>query len=361
MADPADRTLGTVATVPLRIGLSAITIRFPDPEFAEAFQAYVNYFEDLAGSIGGLYGMTSSLAEGVHTSVASGRAMARIQRRQLDDDTWAAWQKVMRKAWGTLRRIHLEVADPDYFDEEANAWLPTQAYYAVYHCVIAFALASGQTIPKDHAAALKLVGQEVRRSRLPYPWNVACTGCPQLGTHEFHGFAGPVDSVHVLSRPDPMTAEDRIAMFLRTTRTKELERRFADLRQKRVGANRTRRNLSRAEKEQLASSMAPTTVFDVLWRLRKKANYDDADVFVLGASSERHARRLGESLVIVTDATIAALEALMAAYIGPQKMFVATTKYADRSSAAPGSAVANRVDSWRRQVVAMTAQRAVRS
>gem|GEM_PF-3187650 len=32
-------------------------IRFPDPEFAETFRAYVNYFEDLAGTIGGLYGL----------------------------------------------------------------------------------------------------------------------------------------------------------------------------------------------------------------------------------------------------------------------------------------------------------------
>jgi len=43
-----------------------LTLRFPDCEYAEAFQAYVNYVEDLAGSIGGRRGFEASLVRGVH-------------------------------------------------------------------------------------------------------------------------------------------------------------------------------------------------------------------------------------------------------------------------------------------------------
>jgi hypothetical protein len=46
-------------------------------------------------------------------------------------------------------------------------------------------------------------------------------------------------------------------------------------------------------------------LFDVFWRLPKKA-HEDADVFVLGAVSELDARRFGSALLIVTDATVAA-------------------------------------------------------
>ena len=51
--------------------------------------------------------------------------------------------------------------------------------------------------------------------------------------------------------------------------------------------------------------MGPTTLFDVFWRIRRKANYDDADTFVLGAESEFDARGFGQSLILVTDATVA--------------------------------------------------------
>ena len=57
---------------------------FGDPEYAEAFRAYVNYFEDLAGTIGGLYGVEDSLAAGVHTAVAEHPPIRRVQRRSLD-------------------------------------------------------------------------------------------------------------------------------------------------------------------------------------------------------------------------------------------------------------------------------------
>lgn len=148
-------------------------------------------------------------------------------------------------------------------------------------------------------------------------------------------------------------------MFLRTTRAKELERRFTEARRKSaVRPGRSRANLSKSDKERVASSMAPTTIFDILWRLRKKANYDDADVFVLGALTELDALRLGRSLAIVTDATVAALEALIAAYVGPTALGGHTTSYhhkvADRGG---GGILASRAKHWERRVGLESVQR----
>lgn len=322
-------------------------IRFPDPEYAGAFQAYRNYFEDLAGMLGGRYGLTDSLVVGVYQSVAAHPPVTKLRRRTLSNEEQQALDRALRKAWGALRRVHHEVADPDAFDEEANAWLPVQSYYAVYHCVLAYAIASGQAVPREHAPALKLIGKDVVRGLLPYPWSVSCTGCPQLRTHSWSGL-GNVSSVHVWSRPDPDTTDDRLAMFLRTTRQKELERRFSQARERqRPRAGRTRANLPRAEKERLAGSMTPTTLFDVLWRLRKTANYDDADVFVLGAMTQLDALRLGQSLAIVTDATIAALEAVIAGYLGPQALADLAAGYVRRVAGGAGStALTARANYW---------------
>lgn len=92
--------------------------------------------------------------------------------------------------------------------------------------------------------------------------------------------------------------------------------------------------------------MAPTTVFDVLWRMRKKANYDGADTFVLGAAGELDARRFGQALVIVADATVASLEALAAAHAGPDHLAELSAAYTTKTSSPAASAVGRRAQSW---------------
>lgn len=320
-------------------------LRFPDPEFAEAFRAYVNYFEDLAGVIHGEFGWEESLVDGVYAAVGGHQAVRQIQRRRPTPVQLRTLELALRKAWGFLRRAQREVADPESYDEEANAWLPEQCYYAVYHAVLALAVATGQHVPRKHTPALKLMGKEVRRGLLPYPWSAWCEGGPGTGEHRFGGFS-PSGEVHVLSRPDPDTAPARLAMFLRTTRKKELDRQFEEERHKKVAPGRTRRNLSGDAKREMARRVAATTLFDVFWRLRKKAHYDDADVFVLGAVSELDARRFGSALLIVTDATVAAIEAVVAASVGPDPLARMTSAYARKTDAEPGSLMARRAVAW---------------
>ena len=148
----------------------------------------------------------------------------------------------------------------------------------------------------------------------------------------------------VVTRPMDVRRSPRDV--LRTTRRKELDRRFAQERQRGVKPGRTRRNLTTADKERFAKSMAPTTLFDVLWRVRKKANYEDADTFVLGAGDEVEARRLAQALVILTDGTVAALEALTAAYVGPRLLADFSQAYAARTRSEPASAVGRRASAW---------------
>jgi hypothetical protein len=318
-----------------------IRLRFPDPEYAETFRAYSNYLVDLASDIGGRFGWGDSLVEGVMTGVTAHVEAKRIKRRTLTRSQEDALDATLRKAWGNIRRLRREVDDLDAFDEESNAWLPVQAYYAAYHATRAYAVASNQNLPHDHRKALNLISKEVVRGLLPYPWSAYCNGCPNVGTHTFGGL-GDVEQVHVLSRPDPGTTSDRLALFLRTTREKELERRFRDERQKKVRPGTTRRNLNRAMKEQLAGNLPPTTVFDLFWRLRTKANYDDADAFVLGAAGATDARAFGDSIAIVTDASVGALEGLIVAYVGPDLYGHMAESYRLRTNAGSESPIGRR-------------------
>ncbi|MFN2556634.1 MAG: hypothetical protein ABR592_07135, partial [Nitriliruptorales bacterium] len=234
----------------ITLTMSPFNLNFPDPDYAEIFSAYRNYFENLAGWIGGNYGWAETLTEGVHDAVLLHPGAAKVNRRTLGQDRLAEVDKALRHAWGDLRRSYREIED-DEFDEEANAWLPAQVYYATYHAARAYGFASGQQVPNTHQGVLKMVGKTVERGLLPYSWSVSCSGCPQTVAVSFSGF-GHVEDVHVLSRPDPNTSESRLAMFLRTTREKDLERRFSDERTKKVNPGRSRRNLSQVDKDRIA-------------------------------------------------------------------------------------------------------------
>lgn len=321
---------------------SIAVARFPDPAYERSFRAYSNYFEDLAALMYASYAWRGeSLVEAVHDKTGVLSAVTRLQRRRLGQRDGQALDFHLRKAWSFLRRLYHELEE-ELFDEEANGWLPEQAYYAVHSAIIATAIASQQSVPQDHRAALSLAGDHAEDGRLPFPWSATCSGCPQTGTHRFRGLPN-TQQVHVLSRPAPDTATDRLAMLLRTTRQKELERRFAKQRGPRSDGSR-KRNICRAEKERIGSRTPATTIFDVLYRVRRKAHYEEPDLFILGASGEVDARRFAQGLVLVTDASVAALEALVAAYVGPAVVSDVASRYAARTQS---PLVQMRASAWR--------------
>ncbi|MGI8729293.1 MAG: hypothetical protein ACR2LK_04785 [Solirubrobacteraceae bacterium] len=319
----------------------------PHPAFAEPFRAYANYLEVIAEYIGRRFGRGAALLDGVHAAVLAHPPLHRVQRRPLQPGAAADFEAGLRKGWGFLRRVQREVSDELFFDEEANALLPYSTWYAVHHVGRAFAAAARQTVPRDHLALLHALGRTaVTRGLFPLPWAAWCGGCPQTGTHAFGGLES-VGAIHVLSRPTPDSFEDRLALVLRTTRERDLSRSFDGLRQRKVAPGRTRRNLTRTEKDHYAKTFAPTTLFDFLYRLRLAASYGEADVFVLGSRDENDARQLAVSLAVICDATVAALEALIAAYAGPEVLARAADGYSERTGS---TLVRHRAEAWRCRV-----------
>lgn len=320
-------------------------MRFADPEYEHAFRTYANYLEDLSGLIAGRHGFAESLVDGVHSAVLGLPQVVKTPRRRLAPAAAAELDTCLRRAWSFLRRALRELEDEIEFDAEANGWLPEQCYYAVFHAGRALAVATAQNPPRDHAAGLRLLGDQVVHGKLPFPWSATCEGCPHTGSQRFSGIDGP-GAVHPLASPGPETASDRLAMFLRTTRQKELDRLF-DQRRHQGLPDGKRRNISRQEKERAAARLAPTTIFDLLWRMRKKAHYEAPDTFIFGANGDTEARHFAECLVLVTDATVAAIEGVICAYVGPEQMARMTELYG-RKTRCPN--IRGRAKSWDRRV-----------
>jgi len=104
------------------------------------------------------------------------------------------------------------------------------------------------------------------------------------------------------------------------------------LRKQEVKKGRIRRNLSRLEINRTYKKAGPATLFDVLYRLRIRANYGNVDAFVEGCGSLNDAKEFAQAIYVVVDATAATLEALLQAYAGSALLASVITELSRRHS-----------------------------
>lgn len=277
-----------------------------------SFLAYLHYLEDIANVIGGLYGRGVA---GVFDSMRLHPPVRALAPREQSAGQLRCVYEHLGVAWTKLAAIDNAV-EPDSFDRQANAVVPTLAVEAAAAAAAALAEALQTDGPADVGDALAFLGDFATEELLPYPWSAFCVGCPQTGSALWGGSVLPGDPVSVFQRPTAQTSDARLAMLLRTTRQRVLEQRFALERQTDVKPGRLRRNLTLEHKEAIATTTPPTTVFDVLERVRSRVDADDGEAFVEAPFDEEEALRFAAALVAVADASVAAIEGVVATLIG---------------------------------------------
>lgn len=151
-------------------------IRFPDAEHEKPFRVYSNYLADVAGVVGGRYGFEATLVEGVQEAMRRHPPLRRVAKRQHGSAVDHELERCLYKAWGIAHSLERNVEGE--FIEEANTWMPGQAYYAAHHAMRAVLFAASGRAPADHRKVLNVISREVVDGRLIFPWNAACDGCP---------------------------------------------------------------------------------------------------------------------------------------------------------------------------------------
>jgi hypothetical protein len=313
----------------------AVPTRFLISVAETSFLAYLHYLDDIADVIAGRYGRG---IDGVYQSLRLHPPVLALADAPLAEADLPRVAAELQGAWRALAIVDNAV-DPEVYDRQANAVLPEAGVRAVVAAGRALAAAMGDDVPDDDEAIFGYLGDLSAEELLPYPWSAFCSGCPQLGTAEWGGSVIPGDLVSVFAPPDASTSDARLALLLRTTRQRVLERVFAVQRQTDVKPGRSRRNLSAELKEAIAHDLPPTTVFDVMDRVHRRAQTDDGLAFVEGAFDDEEARQFGTALAAVADASVAALEAVVAALIGWDLFADLAASHARRS---PASAAARR-------------------
>ena len=229
------------------------------------------------------------------------------------------------RGWLTFKALTvLPVGDHPELATTANFWAPVQAYYAAHGLGMAALIALGDDPPQNHRAFRAAMANQIVKRLIPSPFNITCRGNTldrKDDTIAFDNCSVEVSRVRQTSNlENPMYAsqEALIAKALITTRSRLLEEMFDDARRRDVKKGKRRRNLDSSEKQQIEGRLHPTSIFDFLYRIRVRSNYDDPEMYIYGQGDESTAQNHYRNLLQLTTNLVAVLERIVERKIGPK-------------------------------------------
>jgi len=206
-----------------------LVIRFPsDEEDAriKRFTVHRNYLGSIELFLAVLYGTGRDQAANLVTAQRALPAFQRIQRRATADER--ELRRLLGISWASELQLRLANIGGDVFLRYSNAWTPVQAYYAVYMSIHAWLSTAGMGHIDDHTGTLRAAVRHLVEARLlPHPWDVNCSGSPELGERAIAGAPANANiDAHFenLSAPSLGDFYPRLAKMLETTRDNRLQR-----------------------------------------------------------------------------------------------------------------------------------------
>ena len=248
----------------------------------------------------------------------------RIQRISTADEK--ACRTALSLSWTGLIQLELASWSEVAFNlPYTNAWAPVHAYYAVSSAARAWLTAQGQPT-SSHASTLKAIGSEVQSRHLyPSPWSVSCVGCCHDGSRSFvnapHGCVS-ADPGLLLQAPDPSTFWPRYLKMLETTRKHGLEIRYDDWKQ-----SAKRKQIRAVKKREIADAAPPTTMFDFLWRLRVRSNYEGVEPYLMAHVSDVWQREFYDSIRLTAHLSSLMFDCWLAQKIGRDRYAAAVDDF----------------------------------
>lgn len=162
----------------------------------------------------------------------------------------------------------------------ALQWAFPQAYYSVFGTLLAHFNAVGYT-EKSHTGVLRKFGQLIQENRLPESICFYTDGAKKHLT--YHGIVKPANLKAIdLDEGNPETIDNQICQFLKSTREMKLTERAPDIVKNlklKTANGKYKKNLSPFDWKKVSTSIGVTSILDILYRKRIKANYQDIDVF----------------------------------------------------------------------------------
>lgn len=158
----------------------------------------------------------------------------------------------------------------------AMQWAFPQAYYSTFGSLLAHFKALGYT-QESHTAVMKNFAVLVEQNKLPESVCFYCTGGKNnIG---YINIAKPNDVASMDFDIDNIkTIDNHICQFLKSTREIKLDDMAIDMKLKNKPGQK-RKNLNSAKWQRVSEATGHTTIMDLLYRKRIKANYQDIETF----------------------------------------------------------------------------------
>ncbi|WP_018476276.1 hypothetical protein [Pontibacter roseus] len=191
-------------------------------------------------------------------------------------------KKILWNSWSTEYALHLTAkqGNPDYY-RHALHWSFPQAYYTCYLNMHAFCLAIGDR-RESHLDLIRAFGDRVKNRQ--YPGSISFFA---EGNYEEYSISNlPLHNIKsaITQIKSDADAQSQIATFLKSTRS-NLAKYHREKRQKSAVPITTKsgaicQSFNKNQWKLITDNLGPTTMFDILYRLRIKANYNDIESFM---------------------------------------------------------------------------------
>lgn len=158
----------------------------------------------------------------------------------------------------------------------AMQWAFPQAYYSTFGSLLAHFKALGYT-QESHSAVLKNFSSLIEQNKFPESICFYCTGGKK--NYKYVNIAKPNDVGSMdFDIGNIKTIDNQICQFLKATREIKLDDKAPDLKFKNLKGQK-RKKLNPAMWQQVSDAIGHTSIMDLLYRKRIKANYQDIDTF----------------------------------------------------------------------------------
>ena len=233
-------------------------------------------------------------------------------------------RKMLFNSWNT----ELLLLAPTLFTKElikySNHWAAVQCYYSIYLSIRALFQAKGLQVEERHEKALEAIqGQILMNSIVPAPWNL-------LLTHDGYKNLPATKLEKCSNLENPYFFQTNTAKlwncpmrFIKTTRELEIEKRSIRWKKK-----NQRKKLPKGKDAEIDRDIRPFSIFDCLYRLRIRSNYEEADMYI--SSAEFEAENYIEAICNITDKTLFVVERQILSLIGKEKMLSFVNAFTSR-------------------------------
>lgn len=238
-------------------------------------------------------------------------------------------RSLLLNSWNSELLLNLPLLFKEDFLKFSNHWSPVQSYYSIYLSLRALIVAKNMNARGDHATTLQIISSNFIQGEkiIPFPWDVL------LDCSNFYGIKGKsiISSINPLENPfyfrnNLNKLQDSICLFIKTTRERIIKVKCQEWKESNPLKNKPRKRLAPGIKNLISKSTRPTSIFDCLYRLRIRSNYQDADIFILG-SSVPETRYYFQALCNITDKTLFVLEKYLCDCLGKKTMDAIVGEY----------------------------------